>query len=71
MIVSSQIAGTKTGTLSYLGPTDFAAGEWCGIELDAVMGKKDGSVGEKRYFECKPKFGLLAPTEPSGFTMAA
>ena len=50
-----------TGTLRFLGPTDFAAGEWAGIELDAAIGKNDGSVGEKRYFECRPKFGLFAP----------
>ena len=61
VIVSSQTAGTKTGTLRYLGPTDFAAGDWAGVELDAPIGKNDGSVGDKKYFECKPKFGLFAP----------
>jgi len=61
VIVTSQTAGTKTGTLRFLGPTDFAAGEWAGIELDAAIGKNDGTVGEKRYFECRPKFGLFAP----------
>ena len=61
VIVSSQTAGTKTGTLRFLGPTDFAAGDWAGVELDAPIGKNDGCVGDKRYFECKPKFGLFAP----------
>ena len=49
VIVASTMAGTKTGTLRYLGPTDFAKGEWAGIELDAAIGRNDGSVEGKRY----------------------
>merc|ERR1712223_927149 len=54
VIVSSQ-TGTKTGVLRYMGTCDFAAGDWAGVELDNPIGKNDGQVGEKRYFECKPK----------------
>lgn len=36
------------GTLRYLGTTDFAAGEWAGVELGEPIGKNDGSVGGKR-----------------------
>jgi len=61
VIVASSMAGTKTGTLRYLGPTDFAKGEWAGIELDAGIGKNDGTVDGKRYFECAANFGLFAP----------
>merc|ERR1712013_345337 len=61
VIVASSMAGTKTGTLRYLGPTDFAKGEWAGVELDAAIGKNDGSVDGKRYFQCDPNFGLFAP----------
>ena len=61
VIVASTMAGTKTGTLRYLGPTDFAKGDWAGIELDAGIGKNDGSVEGKRYFQCDANFGLFAP----------
>jgi len=61
VIVASSMAGTKTGTLRYLGPTDFAKGEWAGVELDAAIGKNDGSVDGKRYFQCEANFGLFAP----------
>ncbi|KAK6625059.1 hypothetical protein RUM43_005350 [Polyplax serrata] len=59
IIKSSQ--GSKAGILRYMGTTDFAAGEWCGVELDDPLGKNDGSVSGTRYFECRPKFGLFAP----------
>ena len=61
VIVASTMAGTKTGTLRYLGPTEFASGEWAGIELDAAIGRNDGSVNGKRYFQCETNFGLFAP----------
>lgn len=32
-----------------MGTTDFAAGEWCGVELDEPRGKNDGSVEGKRF----------------------
>ena len=42
------VGGTKTGVLRYLGPTDFAKGDWAGVELDEPMGKNDGAVAGKR-----------------------
>ncbi|KAG8229472.1 hypothetical protein J437_LFUL010352 [Ladona fulva] len=59
IVMSSQ--GSKAGVLRYIGATEFAAGIWAGVELDDPLGKNDGSVGNKRYFECMPKFGLFAP----------
>jgi len=59
IIKSSQ--GSKIGTLRYMGFTSFANGEWCGVELDEPRGKNDGSVEGKRYFDCRPNFGLFAP----------
>ncbi|GAB6019467.1 CAP-GLY domain-containing linker protein 1 [Chamberlinius hualienensis] len=54
-------SGNKIGVLRYLGATDFAAGEWAGVELDEPIGKNDGSVNAKRYFTCTMKHGLFAP----------
>lgn len=35
--------------MRFLGTTDFAPGEWAGVELNEAIGKNDGSVGGKRY----------------------
>lgn len=47
-VIVSSSQGSKTGILRYQGPTEFAAGEWCGVELDEPIGKNDGSVNDKR-----------------------
>lgn len=47
------------GTVKFLGSTDFAAGEWLGIELDDKAGKNDGSVKGKQYFTCKAEHGIF------------
>ena len=38
------VSGGKIGALRYLGQPQFAAGVWCGVELDEPMGKNDGSI---------------------------
>ncbi|XP_045491706.1 CAP-Gly domain-containing linker protein 2 isoform X4 [Colias croceus] len=60
-VIVSSSRGSKAGTLRYVGVTDFATGVWAGVELDDPIGKNDGSVDGKRYFECAPRFGLFAP----------
>ncbi|NP_780587.1 CAP-Gly domain-containing linker protein 4 isoform X8 [Mus musculus] len=52
------IAGQKVGTLRFCGTTEFASGQWAGIELDEPEGKNNGSVGRVQYFKCAPKYGL-------------
>ena len=42
------VGGAKSGTLRYLGPTEFAKGVWAGVELDEPQGKNDGAVSGKR-----------------------
>ncbi|KAK0058804.1 CAP-Gly domain-containing linker protein 1 [Biomphalaria pfeifferi] len=55
------VSGSKPGILRYIGETDFAKGIWAGVELDEPLGKNDGAVAGKRYFDCKPLHGLFAP----------
>lgn len=49
VIVMSSQTGSKAGILRYKGPTAFASGDWCGVELDDPIGKNDGSVAGTRY----------------------
>ncbi|XP_058657382.1 CAP-Gly domain-containing linker protein 4 isoform X2 [Ammospiza caudacuta] len=55
------IAGQKVGTLRFCGTTEFASGQWAGVELDEPEGKNNGSVGKVQYFKCAPKCGIFAP----------
>uniref|UniRef100_A0A3P9H375 CAP-Gly domain-containing protein n=1 Tax=Oryzias latipes TaxID=8090 RepID=A0A3P9H375_ORYLA len=55
------VSGSKAGVVRFLGETDFAKGDWCGVELDEPLGKNDGAVAGARYFQCLPRFGLFAP----------
>lgn len=52
VIVSSGF-GSRKGTLRYLGETQFASGNWCGVELDEASGKNDGSVDGVRFVSAK------------------
>uniref|UniRef100_A0A671XFS9 Kinesin family member 13B n=1 Tax=Sparus aurata TaxID=8175 RepID=A0A671XFS9_SPAAU len=53
------VGTNKSGTVRYVGPTDFAKGTWVGVELEVPAGKNDGSVGGKHYFHCNPGYGVL------------
>ncbi|XP_078085747.1 CAP-Gly domain-containing linker protein 4 isoform X4 [Mustelus asterias] len=49
------------GTLRFCGTTEFASGQWAGIELDEPEGKNDGSICGIQYFSCPIKYGIFAP----------
>ncbi|XP_053196588.1 CAP-Gly domain-containing linker protein 1 [Scomber japonicus] len=55
------VGGSKAGVVRFLGETEFAKGDWCGVELDEPLGKNDGAVAGSRYFQCMPRYGLFAP----------
>ncbi|CAL9730031.1 protein Nip100p [Monosporozyma unispora] len=39
-----------SATVHFYGPTQFAAGNWVGLELDHKVGRNDGSIAGIRYF---------------------
>ncbi|ORZ00325.1 dynein associated protein-domain-containing protein [Syncephalastrum racemosum] len=49
----------NTGTVRYAGSTSFQSGKWVGVELDQPLGKNNGVVQGKRYFECRANHGVF------------
>lgn len=52
------IAG-RTGTILFLGETQFASGIWVGVSLDDAVGKNNGSVHGTAYFTCPDSHGIF------------
>ena len=57
--VITGIGAGKKGVVSFVGETQFAAGEWIGLTLDNAEGKHDGSLEGVSYFSCKPLHGVF------------
>lgn len=49
----------RIARVHFIGSTQFAAGDWLGVELDDASGKNDGAVQGQRYFDCEPGHGMF------------
>lgn len=49
----------RPATIRFIGQTEFAPGEWIGVELEDNGGKNDGSVKGERYFDCEMGRGMF------------
>ena len=49
----------RRGVVRFVGLTDFAEGEWVGVELVGSEGRNDGSVKGQSYFKCLPGQGVF------------
>lgn len=50
-------APTRLGEVMYLGKLGEKPGYFVGVKYDEPLGKNDGSVEGKRYFQCNPNYG--------------
>jgi len=47
------------GTIKFIGNTQFADGEWIGLELTSTDGRNDGTVNGFRYFFARKNHGIF------------
>lgn len=47
------------GTVRFFGPTNFAEGEWIGLELHNRLGNHNGTISTAPYFTCPSKRGIF------------
>ncbi|KAH0702801.1 hypothetical protein KY290_020199 [Solanum tuberosum] len=52
--------GERRGTVKFVGQAEtLAPGFWVGVQFDEPVGKHDGMVKGKRYFDCPPLHGAI------------
>jgi len=64
-----QLSDGRIAVVRYVGQTEFAPGEWIGVELEGYDGKNDGSVQGERYFDCEMNRGMFL--RPAAATIIA
>jgi len=47
-VIVKNASGSRVGILRFRGETQFASGDWCGVEFEEAGGKNDGSVNGVR-----------------------
>lgn len=53
------VSSRQAGAVAFVGPTHLGSGDWVGLVMDDCCGKHDGSIGDRRYFNCGKDEGLL------------
>jgi protein phosphatase len=53
------VHGKLSGTVSYVGSTKFADGQWVGVTLDRPLGKNNGTIRGEDYFKCDENHGIF------------
>jgi hypothetical protein len=53
-----ELSGGRQAIVRFEGPTNFAVGDWVGIELSKPTGRHAGVVDGHRYFRCQKNAGV-------------